>query len=119
MSAAIQNVTIEQGATYQLLVTWQDPTGAPIDLTGYRIKSQFKIINTGIIVITADTAVTTAGVTINTPDSTGVIDIQVSASITTTLTGMGVYDLIAEAPSGVIDRLLQGTWSVSNAVTSD
>jgi hypothetical protein len=118
MSAASQDVSIDQGTTYELLLTWQDSTGAPVNMTGYRVHSQFKAHQTNVVVINADTAVTTPGVTINTPGPTGVIDIVVSPSITSLLSGMGLYDLVATSPAGVVDRLIQGSWVVSNAVTS-
>lgn len=118
-AAAAANVAVEQGTTYQLTLTWKDSTGAVIDMTGYRVHAQFRQHVTGVVVINADSSNPVDGITVSTPDSTGVMAISVAPSITSVMTGTGVYDLLVSSSEGVVTRLLQGTWAVSDTVTHD
>ena len=36
------NIIIEQGATFDVTVTWQNPDGTPVDLTGYTGRMQIR-----------------------------------------------------------------------------
>lgn len=115
MSAGQYDLYIEQGATFQKVITWKDSTGAAIDLTNYSARLQARktksSTTTFLEATTANGRITLGGVA-------GTITIAVPASVTTALTTYsGVYDLELESAGGVVTRLLEGDVTVSREVT--
>jgi hypothetical protein len=113
MTAGTYSLTIEQGATLRLIVTYKDPTGAPIDLTGYSARCQIRRSVGGSILLNLTTQ--NGGIILG--GSAGTITLLASASTTTPLTGSGVYDLELVSSGGEVTRVLEGTVVISPNVT--
>lgn len=114
MSAGIYNDTLDQGATYQLVVVYKDDSGNPINLSGYSAYMQLREnFDSTVADLTLSTA--NGGISIDGPN--GEITIQATATQTMTLTSdYYLYDL--ELVSGsVVTRLLQGQITVNSEVT--
>jgi hypothetical protein len=114
MSAGIYNDTLDQGATYNLVVVYKDANNTPINITGF---SAFMQLRENFDSTVADLTLTTAngGISINGP--LGEITIIATAAQTTTLTSdYYLYDL--ELVNGsAVTRLLQGQITVNSEVT--
>jgi hypothetical protein len=114
MTAGIYNFTMDQGSVWDLEITYQDPNGTPINLTGFTAKMQLRKEYNSTI---ADLTLTTGGGGIVISGATGKIDISASAAQTAVLDPTYyVYDL--ELTSGTnISRLIQGQITVAEQVT--
>lgn len=116
MPAKKLDITIEQGATFVMNLTWKNPAGTPVNLTGYTAKMQARLKHSS----------TTALATFSTTDGTitlgGALG-TVAVSGPALLTGItkpvyGVYDLeLTETSTGKVTRLLQGRAYLSPEVT--
>jgi len=117
--AAQYDLIVEQGATLPLNITWKAPNGTPINLTGFRVRAQIReTAESDSILLSFDSAALTAGMTIGALNSSGVIDITIAPSVTSTLSfGVAAWDLIVISPGGVVDRLVQGTATLIKTVT--
>lgn len=114
MPAVNYNVLIEQGADWELIFEWKDPSGTPINVTSYTAKLQ---IRTSAL---AKTAVLTlengSGITIN--GSLGKFTIHATAAQTGAIVnGLYVYDMEITSPAGIVTRLVEGKATVSAQVT--
>ena len=113
MAAGTLNFTIEQGATFNLLLTWK-VNGTPVDLTNYtaRLQARVDVEDSEIILsLTNGAGITLGGVA-------GTISIDQTAVQTTVLpSGTFVYDLELVAGSGSVTRLVQGELLISPEVT--
>ncbi len=114
MSAGIYNDTLDQGATYNLVVVYKNDSGAPINLTGFDAYMQLREnFDSTIADLTLSTA--NGGISIDGPN--GEITITATATQTTALTSdYYLYDLELVNGSDVI-RLLQGQITVNSEVT--
>ena len=106
--------TIEQGATFNLVMTWKIDT-VPVNLTGYTARLQARVDY-------ADTAtvlsMTTSGGGITLGGAAGTITLDQTATQTTALAiGSFVYDLELVSGANVVIRLLQGELNISAEVT--
>ena len=109
------DITINQGATFELTVTWKDSTGAAINLTGYSARMQVRETyssSSTVVSLTNGSGITLGG-------AAGTIAILISATTTAALTApfSGVYDLELVSAGGVVTRLLQGAATVTPEVT--
>ena len=109
------DITINQGATFELTVTWKDSTGAAINLTGYSARMQVRETYSSastVVSLTDASGITLGG-------AAGTIAILISATTTAALTApfSGVYDLELVSAGGVVTRLLQGAATVTPEVT--
>ena len=109
------DLTINQGATFELTVTWKDSAGTAINLTGYSARMQVRETyssSTSIVSLTSGAGITLGG-------AAGTIAIVISATTTAALTApfSGVYDLELVSAGGVVTRLLQGAATVTPEVT--
>ena len=109
--AANYDITIEQGATFTFSVTV-----TALNLTGYSARMQGRTTHASadkIINLTSGSGITIA------PATDSVITITISAAVTAAIAApsYGVYDLEIESVSGVVTRLLQGTYQVTPEVT--
>jgi len=117
MAAKCYNITIEQGADFQLELVYQDDNGDPIDLTGYTAEMQIREkLTTDPPFLTLSTA--NGRIVIDGPN--GSITLSIANADTAALTQTaGVYDL--ELTSGdatpVIVRLIEGQVKISQEVT--
>lgn len=114
MSAGIYNDTLDQGATYNLVVVYKDDSGTPVNLSGYNAYMQLREnFNSTVADLTLST--TNAGISINGP--LGEISITATATQTAALTAdFYLYDLELVNGSSVT-RLLQGQITVNSEVT--
>lgn len=114
MTAAVQKLICEQGATFAYSITWKDSTGTPINLTGYSARMQ---VRPAVSSSTLRLELTSANGRISLGGSAGTISLSISAADTAALPAGGyVYDL--ELVSGAtVTRLMQGAFEVRAEVT--
>jgi hypothetical protein len=107
------NFTIEQGATFNLLMTWRIDN-VPVNLTGYtaRLQARIDVDETDTIL----SLTTGAGITLG--GAAGTISLDQTATQTALLPkGEYVYDLELQSSGGIVTRLLQGELNISAEVT--
>ncbi len=109
------DITINQGATFELTITYKDSAGTAINLTGYTARMQVRETyssSSTVVSLTNGSGITLGG-------AAGTIAILISAATTEALTApfSGVYDLEIVSGGGVVTRLLQGAATVSPEVT--
>jgi hypothetical protein len=114
MAAGTLDFTIEQGATFNLLLTWKINNVA-VNLTGYTARLQARIdveeIETVLSLTTANGGITLGG-------ALGTISLDQTATQTTLLpAGTYVYDLELIAANATVTRLVQGELLISAEVT--
>ena len=113
MAAGSLDFTIEQGATFNLLLTWKIDT-VPVNLTGYTARLQARIdvdeVDT-ILSLTTGFGITLGG-------AAGTISLDQTGTQTAVLpAGTYVYDLELQSAGGVVTRLVQGELLISAEVT--
>ena len=115
--AVAYNTVIDQGADWYFTITYENPDGTPINITGYTAACQLRSLpNSPSAVLTLTTA--NAGIAIT--GATGLVSIRATATQTGLIDeGDYVYDLeiTAPAPGSVVTRLIQGQATVSAQVT--
>lgn len=113
MSAGTLDLSIEQGATYNLVLTWKID-GTAVNLTGYtaRLQARVDVEDSEVILsMTSSNGITLGG-------ALGTITLNLTATATAALaSGTYVYDLEMAAGSGTVTRLVQGELVVSAEVT--
>jgi hypothetical protein len=113
MAAGLYDITIEQGVTFQLNLTWKDSNDAPVDLTGYSARMQVRETYDSedtLVSLTSPGDITLGG-------ALGTILITIQPAVTSILPFLeGVYDIEMVAAS-VTYRLLQGKATISREVT--
>jgi hypothetical protein len=110
---AIYNVTMYQGATFDLNLTWK-VNGTPINLTSYSARMQVR--STFDASATALTFTSGSGITLG--GTAGTILIEASAATTAGVAiGQYVYDLEMVSAGSAVTRLIQGTFIVDPEVT--
>ena len=134
MAAGRYSFVIEQGATTDFEVIYNDSTGYPIDLTGYsaRMSIRQSQISTSQLYITLSSSLGPCGTGLNLsgsqtsagyphPLSSGSIGIYISAASSSVLSfNEGYYDLELMSGSGdctTVTRLLMGAVRLSNEIT--
>lgn len=116
MTAKQLDITIEQGATFVMNITWQNSDGTPVNLTGYTAKMQARLKYSDasplVTFTTSDSTITLGG-------ALGTIAVSGMATLTgITEAKTGVYDLeLTQTSSGKVTRLLQGKAYISPEVT--
>jgi len=113
MAAGALDFTIEQGATFNLLMTWKID-GTNVNLTGYsaRLQARVDVEDTETVLsLTTGSGITLGG-------ALGTISLDRTAAQTAVLpTGEFVYDLELQSGGGVVTRLVQGQLTISAEVT--
>jgi hypothetical protein len=115
MAAGTLDITIEQGATFDLVLTWQ-VNGAPVNLTSYtaRLQARVDIDETDTVL----SLTTSAGGGITLGGAAGTITLNRSATQTALLVAGGyIYDLELASGAGVVTRLVEGDLLISPEVT--
>ncbi len=108
------DITIEQGATFELVVEWKDPAGAAISLTGYTAAMQVRKTYGGPTIL----SLASGGSGIAIDAALGKLTITIARTTTAALAApvQGVYDL--EVTNGTVTyRLLEGSVLVTPEVT--
>lgn len=115
MAAGVYDITVEQGATFRLSVTWKDSTDTPINLTGYSARMQIRETYESEETIASFTS---TGGSIVLGGALGTIVVTGAATDTAQIPMTpAVYDLELEASNGVVTRLLQGAANITREVT--
>lgn len=121
MSTPPLNLTLSiwQNQTFNDVLTWQDTTGAPINLTGYTAQMMTRANLTDAAPQTT-WGTTTGEIVLG--GAAGTITFNVSAAATLALPTAGqittwFYDLVLTAPGGVADRVIQGVVVIYPGVT--
>lgn len=113
MSAGTLDFTIEQGATFNLLLTWEI-NAVPVNLTGYTARLQARVDvqdTTTVLSLTTGAGLTLGG-------AAGTISIDQTATQTALLpAGEYVYDLELLATNATVTRLVQGELNISPEVS--
>lgn len=123
MAAGIYNFVIHQGTTFHRRIQYMDSTGSPIDLTGYGARMQIRqTVDSNIILVNLTTTIGVDGTGLLINETSGTIDITISAISSSLLsfTGDSVYDLEIYSGSGenqYVSRILQGKARLSREVT--
>lgn len=112
MPAVNYDIVIEQGATFGLVITHENPDGTPINLTGMTARMQIRDSADDSLIL----ELTTENGRITLGGTAGTITLAVTAADTAALTRGGVYDL--ELVNGAeVNRLVQGKATLSEEVT--
>ena len=110
MAAGTYNFTLEQGATFNRILTLQENSSA-MNLTGYSVASKFRSTHD------SSTVVGTFTCTIS-DAANGKITLSMTNSTTSAVEeGIYVYDVEITASSGAITRILQGKVTLTPQVT--
>ena len=113
MSAGSYNITCEQGATFSRTLTVKDSNGAARNLSSYTARMQVRrrvSDTTTLIELTTENG----RITLN---ENGEISLSLSASLTSSITDDGVYDLEIIASDGTVERVIEGSFTLSREVT--
>lgn len=106
------DIVMLAGADYLLSLKITDPSGAPINVTGYQFAAQFREAPapSGTLFATYSTSIVSA--------TAGQIRIKLSKARTMNLTGkVGLWDLLQIDSAGRYSFLVGGKASVRNTVT--
>jgi hypothetical protein len=116
MAAGKKNIIVEKGATFKMVLTWNDSNNVPVNLTGYTARMQVrKTVNDSVklLDLTTENGAIVLGGALGTITITGLA--TDTAAIASGIKS-GVYDL--ELVSGaVVTRLLEGTVEIRDEVT--
>jgi len=124
MAAGKYSFIIEQGATTNFQINWNDESGSAVDLAGYHGRMQLRTdySSTPLISLTSSLSADGTGINLSgsngvTPLSSGSIGIYISAYSSSLLEfGEALYDL--ELVKGnEVTRLLEGKIKLSKNVT--
>ena len=118
-SPARYDLLLDQGSTLRFQATWTAPDGTPIDLTGYRVLFQIRLMaNSPTALMTFDSNALASGQEIGTLGPSGLVDITVSDELTAALPAdVLTWDLLVQSASGVRDKLVYGRVFVRPTVT--
>ncbi len=118
MTAGVLNLSIEQGATFRLPITWK--TGTPrtvVNLTGYTARMQLRRVVTDELPLISITDTLSSEGQVILGGVLGTIEVFITDTATEELVSGGVYDLELIAPNDDVKRLVQGRFSLSLNVT--
>ncbi len=115
MTAGTYTITIEQGATFSLPLTWKDALGSLVNLTGYTARLMMREeVETASPFVTLTTE--NGGIALG--GAAGTITLTMNAAATAALTQTkGFYDLELVSGGGVVTRLLEGLVEIRKEVT--
>lgn len=108
------NVEIDQGADWFLNVTYEQPAGTPVNITGYTSALQLRSLPTDATAVLSLS--TGSGITIT--GASGLVAVHATATQTRAIDeGIYYYDLEITSQSNIVTRLIQGQAYVSAEVT--
>lgn len=109
--AANLNLSIDQGSTYELVLTVYQPDGSAMDLTGYAVRGQIRPT------VASDTVAAEFTGSVLDPATDGKLKVALTEEQTTALDlAQYVYDVEIYA-TGYVKRVIQGKVAVSFEVT--
>jgi len=103
------DITIHQGATYQLALQYKDSASVPVNMSGYTLEAELWN-RTG----------TTKLANFDTPwtvQASGMFKLKLTSAVTSGITEQGQYDLMITEPGGDKYYLLQGTAYIDLGLT--
>lgn len=103
------DITIYQGATFELQVQYKDSTGTPVNMSGYTVTS--KLYNRLGTAKLADFSVSYVS------QASGIFKIRLEASGTSGLTEQGQYDVLVTEPSNDVYYLVEGNAYVNRGLS--
>jgi hypothetical protein len=114
MAAGTLDFTIEQGATFNLLLTWKIDD-VPVNITNWSARLQARVdVEDAEVILSLTTA--NGGITLG--GALGTISLDQTATQTALLpAGTYVYDLELISGVGAVTRLVQGELNISPEVT--
>lgn len=113
MSAGVYKMTCNQGANLNQSLTWRNPDGTPINLTGYTAEMRVARNKGGTLVLNP----TTENGQIEITALSGLILINVDAADTLDVeSGIYVYEVDLTSSNGTVTRLLEGQFVVDGRV---
>jgi predicted MFS family arabinose efflux permease len=114
MAAGTLDFTIEQGATFNLLLTWKIDD-VPVNITNWTARLQARVDVEDVEVILSLTT-SNGGITLG--GALGTISLDQTATQTALLPAGGyIYDLEMISGVGAVTRLVQGELNISPEVT--
>jgi hypothetical protein len=125
MAAGKYSFIIEQGATTNFQINWNDETGSAVDLSGYHARMQIReqidastpILSLSSSLSPDNTGIHLSGSNGTTPVQSGSIGIYISAHSSSLLNfGEAFYDL-EMVKGNEVTRLLEGKVKLSKNVT--
>lgn len=95
------DITIHQGATFELPVQYKDSAGVPVNMSGYTVAGQLwnRLSTSKISDFTFAWTV----------QASGSFSLKLPSSVTSGITEQGQYDVLVTEPNGDKYYLLQGT----------
>lgn len=103
------DITIYQGATFELQVQYKDSTGVPVNMSGYTIASKlYNRLGTEKLRDFTASYVNQAS---------GIFKIRLEASGTSGLTEQGQYDILVTEPSSDVYYLVEGNAYVNRGLS--
>jgi hypothetical protein len=121
MIAGVYNIFCQQGATFSRIIDLQypdpvDPTiFHPYDLDGFTARMQVRRTVTPPATLLVELTTENGRIEIVAED--GRIILIMSAAVTAGITSSGVYDLEIVSLEGVVSRVVQGSFTLSEEVT--
>lgn len=112
---ASNDFTVHQGDDEILSITYQDPAGDAIDLSGYSAQMQVRetVKSTSTVL-----DLSTSGGEISITGGTGLIEVTIDKTTSTALTpGTYKYDLQIASGAGIRSTILKGDFTVNAEVT--
>ena len=108
--AARADIIIDQGTTFETVVTVTDDDGNVVNLTDYEAASQIRILHTSSSV--------TSTFVISNGGTNGQLTLTLSSSATGGMdAGRYVYDVEVTTAAGVVSRVVEGIVTVNPQVT--
>jgi hypothetical protein len=107
--AAIANLFVDQGTTFNTSVLVTNDAGSEFDLTGYSVAAQLRKSYSSSTATDFTTAVSE-------PATAGQINLTLSATQTGALEGRYVYD-VEVTKDGIVTRVVEGLVTISPQVT--
>ena len=109
MDPARYDITIHQGATFQLSLQYKDSAGVPVNMSGYTLEAELWNRTGTTKLANFDTPWTT--------QASGIFKLRLASAVTSGITEQGQYDLMVTEPSGDKYYLLQGTAYIDLGLT--
>lgn len=101
MEPARYDITIYQGATFNLPLQYRTGSGVPVNMSGYTVTSQLWNRDGTIKFANFSTPWTN--------QASGIFNLVLTSTVTSSITEDGQYDVLITEPSGDKAYFLQGT----------
>lgn len=125
MSAGRYDITVEQGATFDLPLRYKTPAGTAVNLTGYSAKMQVREAAASAVFVEFNSQLTANGFIFLTGSpqnredgANGNVRVYMTAANTAAMPRFaGRYDLELRDTTGYVVRLLEGQFKIEPEIT--